>query len=125
MILLLDSHALVWWLNGDSRLSSPARQAIADPQNDVVVSAASVLELSMKRASGKLELERDIAADVDAAGFSGIAITLADAESAAALPPHHADPFDRMVVAHAIRLEAVVVTRDRALDAYGVPILLA
>jgi PIN domain nuclease of toxin-antitoxin system len=125
VIIMLDSHALVWWLNDDAGLSSSARGAIADPGNEVLVSAASVWELAIKRAAGKLELARDISADVESAGFGGIPITLADAEAAAALPRHHGDPFDRMLVVQAVRLDAVLMTRNRAFKAYDVRIFTA
>jgi PIN domain nuclease of toxin-antitoxin system len=125
VIILLDSHAFVWWLHRDAGLSSAAKRAIADPGNDVLVSAASIWELAIKRAAGKLRLDREMSADVESAGFSGIPITLADAEAAAALPRHHSDPFDRMLVAQAIRLDAVLITRDRAFKAYDVRILTA
>jgi PIN domain nuclease of toxin-antitoxin system len=125
MILLLDSHALVWWLLGGERLTEPARRSIADHANDTIVSAATVWELAIKRAAGKLQLAADIGADVEAAGFHGLPITLADAESAAGLPRHHNDPFDRMLIAQAQRVDAVVVTRDPAFAAYDVKVLSA
>ena len=125
MILLLDSHALVWWLLGGEKLSEPARRSIADQANDTIVSAATVWELAIKRAVGKLELAADISSDVEAAGFHGLPITLADAESAAALPRHHNDPFDRMLIAQAQRVDAIVVTRNRAFGSYEVKVLPA
>jgi PIN domain nuclease of toxin-antitoxin system len=125
MILLLDAHALLWWLADDSMLSPAARGAIADAGNDVVVSAATVWELAIKRAVGKIEIADDLAAAVEAAGFSGVSVTMVDAEVAAALPPLHRDPFDRMLVAQALRLDATIVSRDAVLEGYGAPILPA
>jgi PIN domain nuclease of toxin-antitoxin system len=125
MILLLDSHALVWWLLGGDELSEPARRSIADQANDTIVSAATVWELAIKRAAGKLKLAAEISADVEAAGFHGLPITLADVESAASLPRHHNDPFDRMLIAQAQRVDAIVVTRDRAFGDYDVKVLPA
>jgi PIN domain nuclease of toxin-antitoxin system len=125
VILLLDSHVLVWWLAGAPAVSKDARRAIADPGNDVLVSAATVWELAIKRAIGKIELAADLAEAVEAAGFTPLAIGLADAELAAALPMHHRDPFDRMLVAQARRLDAVLVSRDPAFDRYDVERLLA
>ncbi len=125
MILLLDAHALIWWLDGASTLSPDARSAMREPRNDVLVSAASVWELAIKAAAGKLRIESDLVQAVDTAGFSGVPITLEDARTAAALPPHHRDPFDRMLVAQARRLDAVIVSRDRAFEAYEVRQLLA
>jgi PIN domain nuclease of toxin-antitoxin system len=125
MILLLDAHALVWWLTDDPSLDARARSAIRDPANDVLVSAATIWELGIKRANGRIALESNLSAAIDAAGFSGLPITSEDAERASGLPPHHQDPFDRMLVAQAQRLDAVIVTRDRAITAYEVEALPA
>lgn len=125
MILLLDAHALVWWLGDRPELSRTARAAIADPANDTLVSAATVWELSIKRANGKIDLEADLLADIEAAGFGGLQVSLEDGQAAAALPAHHRDPFDRMLIAQARRIDAVIVTRDRAFGAYAVPVLTA
>jgi PIN domain nuclease of toxin-antitoxin system len=125
VILLLDAHAIVWWFNDLSRLSASARSAIVDPDNDVLVSAASIWELAIKRANGKIGLAGDMAASIEQAGFTGVPITLADGEAAAALPSHHQDPFDRMLIAQAIRLDAFVVTRDPMFARYDVEVLAA
>lgn len=125
MILLLDAHALLWWMTDSPTLSVAARRVIAEPANDVLVSTATIWELAIKRASGKLPVPMDIPAAIERAGFGAIAITGADAEAAAALPSHHRDPFDRMLIAQALRLEAVIVSRDRAFADYQVPQLLA
>ena len=112
MILLLDANALVWWLTADPTLSDGARSAIRDDRNDVLVSAATVWELAIKRANRKLRLAENLSEAIERAGFKGLRVTSADAEAAAALPLHHRDPFDRMVVAHALGLDATVVSRD-------------
>ncbi len=125
MILLLDAHVLLWALADDPTLGPEARDAIASPANDVLVSAAVVWELAIKQALGKLDAPHDLPSVIEATGFVGLPITLADAEAAAGLPPHHRDPFDRMLVAQAQRLGAVVVTRDPALTAYGIDVLMA
>lgn len=125
MILILDGHALLWWMTDGPQLSSAARRAIAAPANDVLVSAATIWELAIKRASGKLPVPQDVPAALERAGFGGIAITGADAEAAAALPTHHRDPFDRILIAQAIRLDAVIISRDRAFAAYDVNQLVA
>ena len=125
MILLLDANALLWWLADDPTLSRQARSAIADPSNEVLVSAASVWEIEIKRAIGKLAAPDGVVAAVESAGFVGLPITLADAEDAGRLPPHHRDPFDRMLVAQAYRLDAVIATRDTVFGAYGVDTLTA
>lgn len=119
MILLLDAHALLWWLADSAELSEDARNAIADPSNDALVSAATVWEIAIKQALGKLVAPSDLVDALEPAGFGALPITLRDAESAARLPLHHRDPFDRMLVAQSARLDAVVVSRDSIFEDYG------
>ena len=125
MILLLDAHVLLWWLADDGRISDEARRAIADPANDVLVSAASISEIEVKRAAGRLDAPMELLEDLDSARIDALPLMAGDAVAAARLPRHHGDPFDRMVVAQAQRLDAVIVSRDRAFAAYGVPVLQA
>jgi PIN domain nuclease of toxin-antitoxin system len=125
VILLLDAYALLWWLADDATLSRPARAAIRAPVNDVIVSAASVWEIEIKRALGKLEAPDGLIDAIASAGFGAIAVTPADATRAARLPAHHRDPFDRMLVAQATRLDAIIVTRDSSFAAYDVEVLAA
>jgi PIN domain nuclease of toxin-antitoxin system len=124
VILVVDAHALLWWMIGSPELSEPARRAIGDPANDAIVSAATIWEIEIKRRRGKLNTPDDLL-DVLAPRFTVLAIDGADAVAAAGLPPHHRDPFDRMLIAQAKRLDAVIVSRDRAFKAYGVHQLLA
>ncbi len=125
MILLLDAHALLWWLADDPTLSRPARAAILTPLNDVLVSAASVWEIEIKRALGKLDAPDGLIEAIASAGFGSVPMTLADATRAARLPPQHRDPFDRMLVAQATRLDAIVVSRDSSFAGYDVEVLAA
>ena len=125
MILLLDAHAVLWWLADDPDLDPVARSAIADPTNDVLVSAATIWEIAIKQALGKLAAPTGLVAAVEEAGFDVLPITGRDAESAGTLKAHHRDPFDRMLVAQADRVGAVVVSRDRAFLAYGAEVLPA
>jgi len=125
MILLLDAHALLWALSGSRELRPDARSALEDPANEVLVSAGTVWEIEIKRAAGRLEAPSDLLQAIQATGFMTLPITAADAERAARLPRHHGDPFDRMLVAQAQRLDAFIVSRDRSLDAYGVDVLPA
>ena len=125
MILLLDAHALLWWLADDATLGDAARRSIADPSVDVLVSAATVWEIGIKRALGKLDAPDELPEAIERSGFGGLPVTLVDADVAAGLPPHHRDPFDRMLVAQATRLGAIVVTRDASFTPYGVRILSA
>lgn len=122
MNLLLDTHALLWWL-ADEELSAPARAAIADPDRLVAVSAATVWEISIKRQLGKLEAPNDLLDAIAASGFEPLDITIGHADAAGALPPHHRDPFDRMLVAQARAEGLAIVTRDPAIEAYGVDTL--
>lgn len=125
MILLLDAHALLWWFDNAATLDPMARASIGDPANDVLVSAATVWEIEIKRASGRLRAPAGLVDAIASAGFTGLAVGGRDAEAAARLPVHHRDPFDRMLIAQAARLDAVLVTRDVAFRPYGVEILRA
>lgn len=125
MILLLDAHAVLWWLADDPTLHRAARSAIADPANDVLVSAASIWEISIKRALGKLIAPTSLAAACEEAGLGVLPITGDDAERAGSLPTHHRDPFDRMLVAQAHRIGALIVSRDGVFAAYGTDVLPA
>lgn len=123
--LLLGLHTPATWLADDPTLHEDAHAAIASPANDVLVSAASVWEIAIKRQRGRLAAPLDLAAAIELDAMTGLSVTLADGEAAAALPLHHHDPFDRMLVAQARRLGAVIVTRDPAFAAYGVEVLVA
>lgn len=123
MDLLLDTHAFIWWAARDARLAERARVAIADADNRVVVSAVSVWEISIKRASGKLAFRHDILEVLARTGFDALDITPRHADRAGSLPQHHADPFDRLLVAQAQIEGLVLVTQDRQLSPYGVPML--
>lgn len=125
MRLLLDAHALLWWLADDPSLDRHARDLIADPANEVIVSAATVWEIAIKRAVGKLEAPDGLAAALQRSGFIDAPITAADAELAGGLEAIHRDPFDRMLVAQALRLRAVVVTRDSIFLRYGMETVAA
>jgi PIN domain nuclease of toxin-antitoxin system len=119
MRLLLDAHTLLWWLADDASLDRNARDLIADPANEVIVSAATVWEISIKRAIGKLTAPDGLAAVLERSGFIEAPVTAADAERAGGLEAIHRDPFDRMLVAQAGRLHAIVVTRDPVFARYG------
>jgi PIN domain nuclease of toxin-antitoxin system len=122
--LLLDTHALIWWLTGNESLSLAARAAISDDSNTVFVSAASVWEITTKHRLGKLPGIAAIAADLEGAvagqGFNGLPISLRHGQLAGALPGPHRDPFDRMLIAQAILDRLVLVSNESPFDAYGV-----
>lgn len=124
LALLLDTHALLWWLDGDPRLSETARTAIADPGGAILVSAASASEIATRHRLGKLPGAADVAADVAGCvasqGFEPLAVTLRDAERAGRLPGPHRDPFDRMLIAQAGARDLVPVSNEALFDGYGV-----
>jgi PIN domain nuclease of toxin-antitoxin system len=125
MRLLLDTHALLWSLGRTAMLADEARVAIADGGNDVFVSPISPWEVAIKQAAGKLRATGDLAAEIEMAAFMSLPITIAHALAAGALPPHHRDPFDRMLIAQAQVEGLTIVTRDQRFLAYGVSILRA
>jgi len=122
--LLLDTHALLWWL-ADEGLTTQARDAIADPANLVAVSAASAWEISIKKALGKLTAPDDLERQLQAGGLTPLPITIAHGTAAGRLPRHHEDPFDRMLIAQAFAEGLTIVTRDKRFDDYGVALLSA
>lgn len=125
MSLLLDTSVLLWWLSDDPSLSTGVRARIADPEAVVFVSAATAWEIAIKAALGRLTAPDDLADQVRASGFSELPISIADGLVAGALPRHHDDPFDRMLIAQARRSGLGVVTRDQAFAAYGVTVVHA
>jgi len=125
MIVLVDANAFLWWANDDPTLSEPARRTMMDPANAVLVSAATIWEIEVKRVAGRLDAPEHILEEAERSGFDVVPITGADAVAAAHLAEHHRDPFDRLLIAQALRLEAVIVSRDRAFAAYGIRQLMA
>ena len=125
MRVLLDTHALLWSLGQPTTLASEARMVIEDGRNEVFVSPVSAWEVAIKRAAGKLDASGDLAAEIEAAAFVGLPITIAHAFAAGALPPHHRDPFDRMLIAQAQVEGLTIVTRDLRFAAYDVLTLRA
>lgn len=122
--LLLDTHIFLWWRGEPSRLTSKVRDSIATA-DIVFVSVASAWEAAIKVSLGRLDLPDTIEAGVLASGFEKLLITFSHAERVAGLPPHHRDPFDRMLVAQAQAEGLTLVTHDRLLEPYEVEILWA
>ncbi len=120
MRLLLDTHTFLWWLSDWEQIAEPAREAIADPGSVVFVSAVSGCEIGVKKAKGRLTAPGNLAAMVDEKRFEHLPLIFAHAERAAALPPHHRDPFDRMLVAQAQAEGLTLVTRDSRIPLYDV-----
>lgn len=125
--LLLDTHAFLWWIADDPRLSPAAREAIADGANAVYLSAVSVWEMVIKMGLGRLELPEDtesfIAQQLQQNGFRPLAMTLPHALAVRHLPPLHKDPFDRLLVAQARHEELAIISGDEAVRRYPVAVV--
>jgi PIN domain nuclease of toxin-antitoxin system len=123
--LLLDTHAFLWWVFADPKLSHRARTAIADDeQNDILVSAASAWEIATKFRIGKLSdagsVAHDVAAAVASEAFDELPISVLHAQRAGDLGGRHKDPFDRMLIAQALIENLTLVSNERVFDAYAV-----
>jgi len=116
--LLLDTHVFLWWDRQDKALNADTRALIADPANQVFISAASIWEIAIKRRLKKLDFRGSAVAAIGANGFHELPILPIDAENAGALAWHHNDPFDRVLVAQARRLTFTLATADAAIRAY-------
>ncbi len=125
MRLLLDTHVLLWWLAEPERLSTQSRDVLADGGNVVFISAATIWEAAIKERLGKLDGASHLAAQVRGQNMTELPISFRHAAAAAALPPHHRDPFDRMLVAQAQCESLTFVTRDERAALYGVTLLPA
>ncbi|MGE0120252.1 MAG: type II toxin-antitoxin system VapC family toxin [Dongiaceae bacterium] len=129
MRLLLDTHAFLWWLDGDRRLPLRLRRLIGDDANAVYVSAATAWEIATKARLGKLPGATDVAADVGGAvasqGFLAMPVTIPHAQRAGALPGPHRDPFDRMLIAQSQMDDVPLVSVEALFDGYGVTRLWA
>ncbi len=122
MKLLLDTHVVLWWTHDSARLSENAVQLIVDRRNSVLLSAVVAWEIAVKRRLGKLDVRPTLVEELIRDGASELPLSVAHATASEALPLHHRDPFDRMLVAQARSESAVLVTADPALRAYDVPI---
>jgi len=125
MRLLLDTHAFLWFVTGDALLSRRARRAMESEEAEIILSAASVWEMAIKAALGRLTLpasvEEYVAEKVEA-GFRVLAIDWTHAAAVERLPGHHRDPFDRLLIAQALAEDLPVVTNDSAFRSYGVAV---
>jgi PIN domain nuclease of toxin-antitoxin system len=125
--ILLDTHALLWWLDGDRRLSQRARRLIDSDQTAVLVSAASAWEICAKFRLGKLPGAAAVATDLmgclDSQGFAPLSITVDHAQRAGSLPGPHRDPFDRVLIAQSQAEDLPLVTVDPVFGLYGVKVI--
>jgi PIN domain nuclease of toxin-antitoxin system len=124
MTLLLDTHAFLWFCQGEAALSATAKALIEDPANRKLVSVASCWEIGIKASMGKLKLGEPSGSYIPAAlartGFELLPISVAHATGVEALPLHHRDPFDRLLIAQVIAENLSLVSKDSVLDAYGI-----
>lgn len=123
--LLLDTHVALWALSNPAGLRPVVRRLLEDPKTTVAVSAASVWEVEIKRAIGKLTAPAGFSSTCIDRGFDPLDITFEHAEMAGGLPLHHSDPFDRMLIAQAIVDDLELVTNDRAFEHYDLRLLAA
>lgn len=120
MRLLIDTHAALWLLAEDERLSAQADRLLTDPANEVLLSAAAVWEVAIKRSLGKLDAPDGFAARLLDGGATPLPVTVEHAEAVRALPWHHRDPFDRVLIAQARIEEAALVSSDPRVGLYDV-----
>jgi PIN domain nuclease of toxin-antitoxin system len=121
--LLLDTHAALWFLSGDERLGESAKRQITDDTNRVLLSAAVVWEVAIKRSLGKLVVPEEYLSLLLGAGVQALPVSIDHAAAVEGLPWHHRDPFDRMLVAQASLEAAALVSGDDALRPYGVTLI--
>lgn len=122
--VLVDTHVWLWMLASPERLSSTARRVVSSPSNEVFVSAASAWEIAIKHQLGRITLPEPpakyVPAKIVASGCTALPIEVGHTLRAGALPPHHRDPFDRILIAQAQMAGLPLVTSDRAIGAYEV-----
>ena len=124
MKLLLDSHALLWWVADDARLGSRVRALVAAPQTIILASVVSIWELIIKVRVGKLAFDvAELEACLERGGFTMLSIRPAHLRTLVTLPKHHGDPYDHMLIAQAIAEDAILVSQDRIFAAYPVEVM--
>ena len=126
MKLLLDTHAFLWFATGDARLSRAARRALEAEDNELILSAASVWEMAIKAGLGRLALPASVeeyVAEKVAGGLDVLSVDWTHAAAVEQLPPHHSDPFDRLLAAQALVENLPLVTGDSAFGSYGVKVV--
>jgi PIN domain nuclease of toxin-antitoxin system len=122
---LLDTHVFLWWLDDPGQLSGAARAAIGDGRNAIYVSAAVAWEIAIKKALGKLDAPDDLEEVMAANRFLPLPVTISHALGILALPHHHRDPFDRILIAQAQQEDLTFISRDPHVASHGVRHMLA
>ncbi len=124
MKFLLDTHALLWWLADDDQLGAAAREVVADPANDILVSVVSLWEIVVKVRIGKMQADiEEIMDAVQRDGFTVLDVGMAHLVTLAGLPMHHRDPFDHLLIAQAITEDATFMSEDRNVARYAVRVV--
>jgi PIN domain nuclease of toxin-antitoxin system len=119
----LDTHVFVWLVESPEHLAEDVILTLRDMENEIFVSAATFWEIAMNRNRGRMRFPGDIGEEIRAANFVELPVTGAHYEASVALPEIHRDPFDRLIVAQALSEGLVLVTRDKLLGAYNVPMI--
>ena len=124
MRYLLDTHTLLWFISADQKLSDRARRLILDPDSEIFLSIASLWEVAIKVNIGKLALDKSFNQlfpdELDSHGIEILDITIDSLVQLTALPPHHRDPFDRLIIAQALVENLPIISVDGNFDTYGV-----
>ncbi|HWD60188.1 MAG TPA: type II toxin-antitoxin system VapC family toxin [Stellaceae bacterium] len=123
MRLLLDANALLWWVTASARLTQTARNAIADPANEIAVGIGSLWELAIKRALRKLDFPHDFETVLRDEGFALLPIGYLHLRALEGLPFHHSDPFDRLLIAQATAEQIPIVTSDKSFPRYDIRVI--
>lgn len=122
---LLDTHVFIWWMKQDKRLKKEISSILSDPENYIYLSIATVLEIVIKKTIGKLKVPHDWKVTLKESNFLLLPITLEYAYKLESLPLHHRDPFDRLLIAQSIVENTALITGDKKIWKYNVPILKA
>lgn len=125
MKILIDTHILLWWLMNDPTLASDTRLQIGNPKNTIFVSTATIWEIAIKKTIGKLQMPDNLDKAIEASHFHSLLISIQHAMGTIALPPHHHDPFDRMLVSQSKIEGCTLMTRDGRIGKYDIPIIWA
>jgi PIN domain nuclease of toxin-antitoxin system len=121
--LVLDTHAVIWFTEDAPQLSTTAADAIEDPANEILLSAVVAWEIAIKRGLGKLSAANSYVDVMLAAGSRELPVLIAHAQRVEDLPPHHSDPFDRLLIAQAMAEDAAIVTNDQRISRYDVSVI--
>lgn len=124
MNYLLDTHIFLWVLSNPEKLSKKAAAAIQNPAHSVFVSAVTSVEITIKQSLGKLHAPKSLEAEIETRGFQHLPFTYRHGERMRALPPHHQDPFDRMLLAQTLEESLTLITHDKKMRQYPVKLMI-